>query len=77
MLCYLLPLWMRSMAAGANAGRYRVGQGLVEYSLILGLVVLVVISILGVLGYTLCTAWYLQIIGPGTPFYDPSITCTS
>ncbi len=49
MLCYLLPLWMRSMAAGANAGRYRVGQGLVEYALILSLVVLVVIGILGML----------------------------
>jgi Flp pilus assembly pilin Flp len=74
--CFL-PLWIRLLTARANAARYRNGQGLVEYALILSLVALVVISILGMLGYILCTDWYLVIVGPGSPFYDPNVTCTS
>ncbi len=77
MLCCFLPLWIRLLAPRASIGRYGAGQGLVEYALILGLVVLVIISILGTLGYTLCTDWYLRIVGPGSPFHNPNVTCTA
>ncbi|GIV98686.1 hypothetical protein [Roseiflexus sp.] len=52
------------MAARVQAWRllHAEGQGLVEYSLLLALIVLVVIGIVSVMGNTVSGLWYQRII---------------
>ncbi len=52
------------MAARVQAWRllHGEGQGLVEYSLLLALIVLVVIGIISVMGNTVSSLWYQRII---------------
>ena len=46
----------------AQCQAYGDGQGLVEYSLLLALLVLVVIGIITLMGNTVSTLWYQRII---------------
>jgi hypothetical protein len=71
----LLLLWANLSVTRIKLARRIAAQGLVEYALILLMVALVAVSILSALGYTLCTEWYLRIVGPESPFYAPNATC--
>jgi len=60
----MLP-WMIALyhfAGMVHQKRQRAGQGLVEYSLILLLMVIVVIGIMTTVGQTVCGNWYTQIM---------------
>ena len=58
----VVVLLVRLRAAVAGWGEQQVGQGLVEYSLLLMLLVLVAIGILRVTGTTISEVWYDTIL---------------
>ncbi|HEY0738028.1 MAG TPA: hypothetical protein VGD69_24140 [Herpetosiphonaceae bacterium] len=75
MLARFVPLFVRLGEASFSAKRRVAAQGLVEYSLIILLIAIVVIAIITTLGQTLCTGWYLKLVGPGSPFEVPGASC--
>ncbi len=76
MLYFLLLVRLRLWTVICPS-RHTDGQGLVEYALILGFVVLVVVISLGVVGQTLCTDYYLRIVGPDAgPLFAPDASCS-
>jgi pilus assembly protein Flp/PilA len=75
MLAWLVPLFVRLGEASFAAKRRVAAQGLVEYALIIMLIAIVVVAILTTLGQTLCTTWYIKLVGPGSPFHVPGASC--
>jgi hypothetical protein len=76
---WLLSLFVRFSEAKHSVQHRESGQGLVEYSMVLLFVAIVIVAIVGAIGRTLCTSWYLAMFdGPIKPFgeLDPS-TCSS
>lgn len=76
MWTWLLILVVRFSEAFFGLRRRAAAQGLVEYAIILSLIAVVVVGILTALGRTLCTGWYIKLVGPGSPFYNPGASCT-
>ena len=79
MAVWLLTLFIRFSEAKYSLRRRAAGQGLVEYSMVLVFVAIVIVGIVGAIGKTLCTSWYLAMFdGPIKPFgeLDPN-TCSS
>ncbi|HEX6292200.1 MAG TPA: Flp family type IVb pilin [Herpetosiphonaceae bacterium] len=75
MLAWFVLRFVRLGEASFAAKRRVAAQGLVEYALIIMLIAIVVIGIMTTLGQTLCTGWYLSLVGPGSPFEVPGASC--
>lgn len=76
MWAWLLPLIVRLCEVFGGARRRVAAQGLTEYAIIICFVAIVVVGILTTLGRTLCTGWYLKLVGPNSPFYNAASSCT-
>lgn len=76
MWSWLLPLLVRLSETLFGVRRRVAAQGLTEYAVVICFIAVVVIGILTTLGRTLCTTWYLKLVGPGSPFYDATTSCT-
>jgi hypothetical protein len=67
-VAWLLFVHVRLSEAGFSFKRRAAAQGLVEYALLVMLVALIIIAILTLVGQTLCTKWYQELLaGPFGP----------